>query len=477
MTSVILIGLSALFLLAAVPALGTGPALLAANKMLLVDGEPTFIIGLYEHPKSDIRLQEAVGAGFNLIQCPPDVAALDRVHRLGAKAWINTGYALDLSEDTAKRKAELTEMVRKFGSHPAMLVWEGPDEALWNCWYGTMQALEPERSAMREEMERNNRLRTTGEFAMQFYDTGRWKLWEEWRKRFWEEAGKPIPVPSARMDTAEERASKMGAGFTQGCRFLRALDPSRFIWLNHAPRNTVRALREHNRAVDMAGCDIYPIPGNLRVGHSDLPNTQPSSVGDYTDRMREAAPGKACAMVLQGFGWRDLQEKPSEAEVEVGIGRRPTLNEQRFMAWNAIAHGANAILYWGTAYVKEPESDEARAFWNDLLAVAREIHTHRRFVAAPSVMPEWRVRVEEHYASNDGTGVRVMLKKVESEYLLIVVNEKPYGVTFTVSGLPAALDGRGMNRVGGGPSPTAGGRAFTDGIKAYEVRLYKPHGR
>jgi hypothetical protein len=453
------------------------PARLSSNKMLIVDGEPTFIIGLYEHPASDIRLQEAVGAGFNLIQCPPTTDALDRVHRLGARAWINTGYALDLSEDTEKRKTALADMVARLASHPALLVWEGPDEALWNCWYGAMQALEPEMDAMRAEADANRSLRPVLEMALRYYDTARWTRWERSRKRFWDEAGKPAPAASVRMDAAEARASVMGRGFTQGSAHLRSLDPAHFIWLNHAPRNTVRAMREHNRGVDMAGCDIYPVPGNLRNGHSDLPNTSLSSVGAYTDRMRDSAPGKACAMVLQGFGWRDLQDKPGEAETKVGIGRRPTLNEQRFMAWDAIVRGANAILYWGTAYLKEPESAEARSFWADLLTVVREIHAVRRFVAAPSVVPEPRVRVQEHYASNDGTGVRAMLKKVGSEYLLIVVNENAYGVEFTVAGLPGALDGRGMEPVGGGEAPTVGGRAVTDGIEGFGVRLYKPHGQ
>jgi hypothetical protein len=453
-------------------AAGPPQARLAANKMLLVDGEPTFILGLYEHPADEARLLEAVEAGFNLIQCPPQREALDRVHALGARAWVNTGYALDLSEDTERRKAQLAELVRNVGSHPALLIWEGPDEALWNCWYGTVQTLEAEFASMRAMAARQPEMRPLVDRIVDAFNRALWREAEELRARFWQQVGKPAPGASARMDTAAQRASRMGTGFAEGCRYLRSLDPGHFIWLNHAPRNSVRAMREHNRGVDMAGCDIYPIPGNLHVGHSDLPNTQASSVGAYTDRMREAAPGKACAMVLQGFGWRDLQEKTDEAEVKLGIGRRPGLGEQRFMAWDAIVHGANAILYWGTAYLKDPDSAESRTFWQELLTVVREMHELRRFIAAPSVTPEPRVRVEETYASNDGTGVRLMLKKVGDDFRLIVVNENPYGVAFTVTGLPPGLDGCTMARSGSSETVAVRGRALRDGIKGYDVHIY-----
>jgi len=275
------------------------------------------------------------------------------------------------------------------------------------------------------------------------------------------------------MDMAEKRAATMGEGFTEGARYLRSMDPRHYIWLNHAPRNTIRAMRQHNKAMDMAGCDIYPIPFNLGTGHSDLVNMRPSSVGDYTDRMKAGAPGKACAMVLQGFGWRDLEEKPDEERAKYGFGRRPTLKEQRFMAWDAIVHGANAILYWGTAYLKEPESESTRTFWRELLAVTKEVRSLERFIVAPDVTPAPSVRVEEHYASNDGTGVRAMLKKSGDQYLLVVVNENPYGVAFTVQGLPHAVMGRSFRLLGGdGQTLPVDGRSVRDGIKGFDVRIY-----
>lgn len=446
---------------------------LTQNRMFIVAGQPRFIIGLYEHPARDDRLREAVEAGFNLIHCPPDAAALDRVHAAGAWAWINTGYALDLSEDTDRRKVALADMVQRFGKHPALLVWEGPDEALWNCWYGPIQELDMERAAMHQEAQSRSELLTLLRQANEHYERALWSEWEKLRAEFWQRVGKPIPKPEARMDLAAQRASRMGDGFTAGIHYLRKLDPHHFVWLNHAPRNSIRAMRQHNRAVDMAGCDIYPIPANLNNGHSDLGNVWPSCVGDYTRRMRQAAPGKACAMVLQGFGWADLAEATDEAQKKVGIGRRPTRYEQRFMAWDAIVNGANAILYWGTAYLKEPESDDAKRFWQDLLSVVREVRSLERFIVQPDLSPAPKVRVQEHYASNDGTGVRAVIKQSGDDYLIIVVNENPYGVAFSLDGLPIALDGRRLSVLG---EPDADvvvrSRSLRDGLKAWEVRLY-----
>ncbi|HRK36000.1 MAG TPA: hypothetical protein PLJ47_15495, partial [Candidatus Hydrogenedentes bacterium] len=124
-------------LLLPVVALAANDATIAPDRMLMINGERTFVLGLYENPADDAVLDEAVRAGFNLIQSTPDVAQLDRLHNRGAYAWINAGYNLDLSTSAESRKAALDEMVKTCAEHPSMLVWEVPDEALWNVWYGT----------------------------------------------------------------------------------------------------------------------------------------------------------------------------------------------------------------------------------------------------------------------------------------------------------------------------------------------------
>ena len=43
-----------------------------SDRMLLVDNERTFVIGLYENPVDDNALREVADSGFNLVQASED---------------------------------------------------------------------------------------------------------------------------------------------------------------------------------------------------------------------------------------------------------------------------------------------------------------------------------------------------------------------------------------------------------------------
>ncbi len=456
---------------------GNGPHnLLNKEHMLLVQGRPRFILGLYENPKDDVVLKEAVAAGFNLIQCSADPAALDRVQKYGAMAWVNVGDSVDFSSDAATRRQHLAELVQRVGTHPALLIWEGPDEILWNNWWGTTEQIGPELNAMQTMAQTNASLQTLSRQVRDLYDRGLYSEFEKTRAQFWQAAGMPASKGAYRIDDAPERVAKTGLGITAGIRALRALDPRHVIWLNHAPRNSLADLQLYNQAVDMAGCDIYPVPPNRAVGHSDLLDKGLTSVGAYTDRMRRAAPGKACAMVLQGFGWRDLQKNPTESERAVGIGRRPTWAETRFMAYDCILHGANALLYWGTAYLKPGEDGAASAdsrppFWHDLLRVTRELHALEPALVAPPLKTP-ALRRAPTYGSIDSAGIVCTLRRVENEFVLLVANETEAGLHFTLADLPASLNGRTLFRLYSTEEHSIARGQLEDGIKPFFVHVY-----
>jgi hypothetical protein len=386
------------------------------------------------------------------------------------------GEALDLSSDTAARRQRLAELVTRVAAHPALLVWEGPDEILWNNWWGTTEQIGPELNEMRTVGNGNAELDALGRRVRDLYDRGLYLEFEKARTEFWRKAGRPAPGGQYHMDDAPARVRKSGAGVTAGIRALREADPGHVIWLNHAPRNSMDDLKLYNQAVDMAGCDIYPVPPNRAVGHSDLPDTGLTSVGAYTERMRSAAPGKACAMVLQGFGWRDLQKTVNEHEKAVGIGRRPTWAESRFMAFNAIVHGANALLHWGTAYMKPVEDDGTAAnerprLWRDLLRVAREVRALEPALVAPALKPPI-VRQAPTFGSIDGNGIVCTVRRVADNFVLLVVNETGNGLSFSVGGLPGKLNGRVLYRLYSPEEHLVGNGQFSDGIKSLDVQAY-----
>lgn len=456
---------------------GEGEArLLDDRRMLRVEGRSRFILGMYENPADDAELEQAVRSGFNLFQCAPEAAALDRLHRLGAKGWVNLGEALDLSVEGVERAARLEAVVDRLAGHPALLVWEGPDEILWNQWWVPMETLRAELRSMRAEAG-SGELAGLAERARMLMDRGLYREFEQVREEYWRQRGRPCPNPRVRIDDAAERVRRVGEGITAGIRRVRSRDPKHVIWLNHAPRNSLEDLRWFNREADMVGCDIYPVPANLDVSHSDLKDLSMASVGAYTRRMRAAAESdRACAMVLQGFGWRDLREDVTEAQLALGLGRQPTFGESRFMAYDAILHGANAILYWGTPYAKvwgpKGVSGKGRpGLWQDLLRLGRELRALEPALVARPV-EGLEIGVAPTFGSHEAPALVASLRRVDEEFVLLLANESPHGLRFTVGGLPKALDGRTLHRLSSDETREVSGGRLEDGIRGMEVHVY-----
>lgn len=402
--------------------------------MAVVNGDRVFIVGLYENPEDDAVLDAAVKSGVNLLHAAANREALDRLQAHGAWGWLNTGYNIDLSEDTETRTAAIEKLAADFSDHPTLLSWEVPDEALWNVWYGPSQwrhgaepqllrehiaALEDKETAkeLGARLDESGRLRGRGDYAAS----------ETIADALWEALGKTSPNPGYGLTTSAERARKMASGMRAGYEKMRAIDPAHPVVMNHAPRNSIQQLALFGRAADVIACDIYPVPVSPHVGHSDLRNKSMTSVGAYTDRMQASAPGKPVWLVLQGFGWPDIQ--PERKEEERKLLRRPTREETRFMAYDAIVHGARGLVYWGTAYVEKDSP-----FWNDLLGVFSELDALQPVLSAPDTSIPISVSLQETFGSLD-QGVLVLGKDTPEGLCLIVVNECSDPLVSTLGGL------------------------------------------
>ncbi len=412
------------------PAVTTDP-----DRMLVVDGQRLFVLGLYETSQDDEFLAGVAAAGFNLVQTPADREALDKLRSHGLYAWINTGGAIDLSTNGPDRESGLRTMAESFGSHPALLVWEVPDEALWNVWYGPMNwRRNGERDALRghiaalEDRDLAKRLTTRMTEAVTHFERGEFEAWEDATAEVWQGLGQEQPRADQRIPNAPERAERMAEGMLGGYRLLKQLDPNHPVWMNHAPRNSQSQLALFNRAADIVGCDIYPVPPH-RGGHSDIRDRSLSAAGAYTTIMQEAAPGKPVWMVLQGFGWADLIEDPSEEDIKEKP--RPSFDQSRFMAYDAIVRGARGILYWGTYRIEKDSM-----LWDSLLRLARELADLQPVLSAPDAVLDLSVNIAETWGSLD-KGVEVLAKDVNGQIWLLVVNEWHEPLQYTISGLDA----------------------------------------
>ncbi len=444
---------------------------IAPDRMAVVDGRRVFILGLYENPKSDDDLDCVAEAGFNLVYAGGSTQALDRISKRGVWAWSNTGYCIDFSKDTGNREKQLLKLVQEAGSHPATLVWEVPDEALWNVWYGACQWREEElvqqaglidaltngtlAAQLRQDITQVRRLRHAGEYA----DA------ERLADSIWEKMGRKSPRPGYGYTNAPERQAALCAGMVQGYRKLRQMDADHPVWMNHAPRNQVAQLAAFNEGADIVGCDIYPVPFSPQVGHSDLAERSLAAVGAYTARMQQAAPGKPVWMVLQGFGWADLRKNPTE-EVRKDL-RRPTLQESRFMAYDAIVRGARGILYWGTSYIEKDSQ-----LWKDLLTLARELRSMQPVISAEDARLDFNVTFEETAGSVERM-IRVLPKKVGDKTWFLVVNEPTEALTYTISGLEK-LNGISYVADNSGRKETVNGGKLKFTMTGQSVQILKP---
>lgn len=394
-----------------------GTTTLDADGGIRLNGERWFPIGLYTTPSDATGYQEIAKVGFNLVRTGSDKKDLDLAYGAGLTAWIPVGGESAVTDPTSE--ARLTNLVNGLKDHPALAFWELPDEALWNIQHTIREAYGAERSQMFEAL--SAKLQAGGEVtalknlyrelvsaeAIHNFAGMEANLAELRRNLL------PDTPPSNRrsLATCLEEEARLYQNFLAGYRTFRKSDPNHLVWQNHAPRNSADLLAKHADYCDLIGCDIYAYPADSSNGHSDLIDRSLASVGAYTERFGRLAPDKGILMVLQGFGWKALQPGSTTA------GGPPEYLQSRFMAYDAIARGANAICYWGTNY-----DDEQKTAWKGLVPVIRELASLQKFLAEPQVHLPLRIEQTPSWNSQEHS-VICSVRRVGEDWLFIFVNE------------------------------------------------------
>jgi hypothetical protein len=149
------------------------------------------------------------------------------------------------------------------------------------------------------------------------------------------------------------------AGMTRAYRKLKSLDRNHPVVVIQAPRSTVAQLTPYRPSFDVTGADIYPVaypPG----GHAGSGNNDISVVGDIAAKMVAAAGTKPIWMTLQ-IAWSGTT--PSQQHPDI-VPRFPTLDQERFMAYQAIVNGARGLTFFGGHLTQVAAPDDAKAGWN-----------------------------------------------------------------------------------------------------------------
>lgn len=381
------------------------------NGFLVKDGHAVFPIGIYEMPKTDAELETMAKAGINLVQCS-NKKDLDRAKAAGMMGWV----PLPLQQADQEK---IRQMVEADKDSPALAVWEGPDEFVWNFTAGSS-----------------------------LYRRGIYKTPGEW----W------LQTPEA-VKYAREQANKLIPQLIKNIRLVRSLDNNhRPVWMNEAARSDMKFIREYIDHVDIIGCDIYPIHAGKH------PMYPPSSIADFTNRYLSIGENRPVWMVLQGFAWGDL---PGMTE-EVAF---PSFSETRLMAYAAITNGAKGVLYWGTDYL--PLSATGAHFRDSIYAMTSELAKLEPFLTAAEETSVHVKLTESKGRMRAGQrGVRWLARRSGSDWFIALVNEDKHShLGVEVEGLEG-LNGRQLKQLYGNENDTVSQGEFITRLMPQEVKVF-----
>ncbi len=380
------------------------PAPAQYNGLLTTPNGPVFPLGFYELPEEDAALKAMADAGVTLIRCR-DRADLDRIHALGMHGVLPLPLQNGATES-------LRETIAGLADHPALAVWEGPDEVVWN--FTSYSGL----------------YRTLGVHSEK----------DAWEKQ----------APEA-VAYAETKAAEIIPNMRAAVDLIHELDTSnRPVWINEAQSSDTYYVRQYLDFVDITGCDIYPVKRE---------NRKLERIGQGTERWLKVGRGKPVYMVLQAFSWDELG-----AYYGVQDTAYPTFPESRFMAYDAIVRGASGILYWGSQFLK------SETFRESLYALISELNALQPFLVAP-VQPV-KITPTDMPESRHPAQVYTTVRQHAEDWLIIVVNEDRIRHLGIVLENLEALDGRELHRLYEDGSRTVSQGEFIMRLQPLEVQVY-----
>ena len=145
-------------------------------------------------------------------------------------------------------------------------------------------------------------------------------------------------------------------------RLLEEIDPDHPVW---SVQDVFSETRQYLGTYDVLGMDPYPIP--KKPIETVISSLRQGLEGTFSSR--------AIWQVPQAFGWGWLKRSETKGQ------RAPTQKEMANMTWQAIAGGANGIIYYAFDHMYEKHDDPNDAFepaWARTKAAASEVKKYER---------------------------------------------------------------------------------------------------
>lgn len=367
-------------------------------------------------PDGKSAWQEFADAGVNLVRVVPTL----RGERYG---WTEKGYEVAHQYMDAIAGAKLN-------------VWLGVGEEL-----GHFDARETVKQAKLRKL------------IMTFKDHPALAMWKGEDEPFWGEMNAKAP--------GKKTPDKLVLPY----KMFHELDPHHPVAVIQAPRGTASELAEYRDMLDITGVDVFPIsypPG----GHlAQWPNKQISSVGDWVRILHQAAGGKPV--------WAALQVTFSGTTRPGKILRMPTFPELRFMTYDAIINGANAVNYFGGGNNACLNERDVRlgynwTFWDRTLKPLIAEINDKSPLAPALIAPSSSLPIKIK-----GEGIEFIAREAGDDLFIIAASKEPtrtQQVEFT--GLPdTARDGVVLFEEP--RKVTAKGGAMADWLAPWEVHVYR----
>ena len=219
---------------------------------------------------------------------------------------------------------------------------------------------------------------------------------------------------------------------------MKALDPNHPVVIIQTPLNTVAELTPYRPALDITGADIYPVsyPPGAHVGGE---NTDISVVGDVTKTLRAAAGPKPVWMTLQ-IAWSGVAPSASKPDQ---VPRFPSLHDERFMTYQAIANGARGLNFFGGHMTQVATPQDAELGWNwsfweqTLRPVVREL-------AAPELQVALVAPDEKPGVKTTTAGMELVTRRTTNYVFVIAVRRGGATSRVKFTGLPKRKDGSAL---------------------------------